>query len=210
MGRGLQTYFLYAQMSTLYYGEGAPDIFSVCSDVNIVLWGGELQTYFLYAQMSTLYYGEGGSRHIFCMLRCQHCIMGRGAPDIFSVCSDVNIVLWGGGLQTYFLYAQRSTLYYGEGGSRHIFCMLRCQHCIMGRGAPDIYSVYSDVNIVLWGGGLQTYFLYAQMSTLYYGEGGSRHIFCMLRCRFNVLNLHLQQYICNWSLQIFKSTFYSY
>jgi hypothetical protein len=42
------------------------------------------------------------------MLRCQHCIMGRGAPDIFSVCSDVNIVLWGGGLQTYFLYAQMS------------------------------------------------------------------------------------------------------
>jgi hypothetical protein len=71
--------------------------------------------------------------------------MWNSALQVHISVSNVNFVIWGGELQTYFLYAQMSTLYYGE-------------------GAPDIFSVCSDVNIVLWGGGLQTYFLYAQMS----------------------------------------------
>ena len=34
---------------------------------------------------------------------------------------------------------------------------------------------------------------------------------CMPMCQFNVLNMHLLWFICYyWSLEFFKSTFYSY
>jgi hypothetical protein len=47
------------------------------------------------------------------------------------------------------------------------------------------------------------------MSTLYDGSA-SRNISCMPRCQFIVLNMHLQEYIYYWSLEIVKGTVYSF
>ena len=40
--------------------------------------------------------------------------------------------------------------------------------------------------------------------------GCSRNISSKPRCRFNELNMHLQEYICYWSLGNFKRTFHAY
>ena len=74
--------------------------------------------------------------------------MWNSALQVHIRVSNVNFVIWGGELLTYFLYAQMSTLYYGE-GAPDIFSGIRVQnHLEYIKNRKDSYNNHNSVCII--------------------------------------------------------------
>ena len=84
---------------------------------------------------------------------------------------------------------KRNSLCSGEHNRiwKGIACVFNTPKSLCGNYASQVHSRVSNINFgIVWG--------------------GSRNVSYMLICRFNVLDMHLQQYIGYWSLETFKST----
>ena len=153
---------------------------------DVFMWTGNLRTLFCLTkrwQIQIIY------RFTWKYIICLRCVCLKLA-DCFLSSPSLNICL----SSLLSSVKRRHILCTGEHGKWNIKCIIFYSHeCLC-----EILHLISTV--------------VCQMLTLYCGKGGwgSRNISCMPRWRFNVLNVQLQKYIYYWSLEFFKSTFYSY